>query len=435
MRLLHLAWPHLPLRLARLHMEHESERDSEHDSTSWPAGPIVLGGQPWEPGNVLDANLEARAFGVRKGLPLGEAHKLAPEATFVSVDTDAGRAAFEVALDALGRFSPAVEGEADPTADGFGTAYLGIEGLERLWGGERRLVERVAEVVTGLLPGPPRAGIGATRFGASVAALTARYELPGCRVAYQAIPDERDQPGAEGTFLAPLPLDLLPADDEARSRFRLFGLKRIGELAALPHSAVVARFGEHGAFLHALARGADPRPLVPRSSPQRLLAEFELDPPVENVEPLRFVLRRLLAGLCGQLAARSRAAGAVRIVLTPDAPAPDVTHRAPPAPDPIEILLALPEPSAEPESIERLVVGRLEAVPFDHPIGRLAVELERVGESAGRQLPLFVPQAARSPGLEWQLARMALRFGPDRVRRAELTDPEARFPEDRYRWN
>jgi protein ImuB len=195
----------------------------------------------------------------------------------------------------------------------------------------------------------------------------------------------------------------------------------------------VARFGEPGAFLHALARGADPRPLAPRTSPQRLLAEFELDPPVENVEPLRFVLRRLLVGLCGQLAARGRAAGAVRLVLTPDSPAPSPTH-AIVAPDPIEILLGLPEPSAEPEAIERLVVGRLESVPFDHPIGRLAVELERIADSVGRQLPLFVPQAARSPGLEWQLARMSLRFGPDRVRRARLTDPEARFAEDRYRW-
>ncbi|TMJ93970.1 MAG: hypothetical protein E6G67_10820, partial [Actinobacteria bacterium] len=252
MRLLHLAWPHLPLRLERA------------TSSSFPAGPVILGGQPWEPGTVLDANLEARAFGVRRGLPLGEAHKLAPEATFLSVDPERSRAAFERALDALGAFSPAVEGEPDPTADAFGTAYLGIEGLDRLWGGERRLVERIAEALEPILPGPPRAGIAATRFGASVAALTARYELPGCRVAFAAVPDdhatprERDDPGAEAVFLAPLPLDLLPADDETRSRFRLFGLRRMGELAALPRSAIRARFGEEGGFLHALTRGEDP---------------------------------------------------------------------------------------------------------------------------------------------------------------------------------
>jgi protein ImuB len=418
MRLLHLAWPHLPLRLARA------------TSSSFPSGPVILGGQPWDPGTVLDANLEARAFGVRRGLPLGEAHKLAPEATFVSVDPDVARAAFERALDALGAFSPAVEGEPDPTADGFGTAYLGIEGLDRLWGGERRLVERIAETLEPLLPGPPRAGIAATRFGASVAALTARYELPGCRVAFAAIAsgaEPGDATSAEATFLAPLPLDLLPADDETRSRFRLFGLRRMGELAALPRSAVLARFGEQGGFLHALAGGTDPRPLSPRTSPQRLIAEVELDPPVESREPLRFVLRRLLVGLCAQLAARGRAAGAVRLRLIPESDGARARES-------IEILIALPEPSAEPESIERLLVGRLESVPIDHPIGRLAVELERVSESVGRQLPLFVPQAARAPGLEWQLARLALRFGPDRVRQARIEDPDARLPEDRFRW-
>lgn len=407
MRLLHLAWPHLPLRLARA------------ASGSFPAGPVILGGRPWEPGSVLDANLEARASGVRRGLPLGEAHKLAPEATFLPVDPDVYRAAFEKALDALGAFSPAIEGESDPSADSFGTATLGIEGLERLWGGERRLVERVAGALAPLLPGPPRAGIAATRFGATVAALTARYELPGCRVAFGAVPDD---PGAEAAFLAPLSLDFLPADEETRSRFRLFGLRRMGELAGLSRSAVLARFGERGGFLQALARGADPRPLVPRGSPQRLAADAELDPPVETREPLRFLVRRLLAGLCAQLAARGRAAGAVRLRLVPESG------------QPIETVVALPEPSAEPEAIERLIAGRLESVALDRPIGRLAVELEQVGGSVGRQLPLFVPQAARAPGLEWQLARLALRFGPQRVRRARIEDPDARLPEERFRW-
>jgi nucleotidyltransferase/DNA polymerase involved in DNA repair len=69
MRLLHLHWPHLPLRLARSR------------STSFPTGPLVLGGQPWEPGLVLDADPAAMAMGVRRGMPLGGAHRLAPEAT------------------------------------------------------------------------------------------------------------------------------------------------------------------------------------------------------------------------------------------------------------------------------------------------------------------------------------------------------------------
>ena len=52
----------------------------------------------------------------------------------------------------------------------------------------------------------------------------------------------------------------------------------------------------------------------------------------------------------------------------------------------------------------------------------------------GQQLPLFTPQAARDARLGWQLARLAIAFGADRVRRVELADPEAPLPEARWRW-
>ena len=73
MRLLHLYWPHLPLRLARARR-----------SDSFPTDrPVVLGGQPWTDGTVIDADPAARALGVRRGIPLGSAHRLAPEAAFL----------------------------------------------------------------------------------------------------------------------------------------------------------------------------------------------------------------------------------------------------------------------------------------------------------------------------------------------------------------
>jgi hypothetical protein len=47
---------------------------------------------------------------------------------------------------------------------------------------------------------------------------------------------------------------------------------------------------------------------------------------------------------------------------------------------------------------------------------------------------LFTPQAARGARLEWQLARLALTFGEDRVRRVAITDPDAPLPERRWTW-
>ena len=120
MRLLHLYRPHLLLDLAR----------QRRLSGSWPEGPIILGGQPWIAGTVLDANQAARALGVRRGLPLGSAHRLAPEATFLDPDPEADRAAIEAAFEALAAFSPAIAGSVDPGDQAFGLLEAQVDGLE-----------------------------------------------------------------------------------------------------------------------------------------------------------------------------------------------------------------------------------------------------------------------------------------------------------------
>src|SRR6186997_529135 len=136
MRLLHLLWPHLPLRLAKARAETPSPGGT---SASWPPGPIVLGGMPWTDGTVLDADPAARALGVRRGIPLGSAHRLAPEATFLDPEPEADRAAAEAAFERLAAFSPALAGTAEPADDAFGLFEVQIDGLAGLWGPEPEL--------------------------------------------------------------------------------------------------------------------------------------------------------------------------------------------------------------------------------------------------------------------------------------------------------
>ena len=136
MRLLHLHRPHLPLELARA-------RASE----PFPPGPLVLGGRPWDPGPVVDASPDARALGVRRGMPLGSAHRLVPEATFIDPDPDADRATVEAAFEALAAFSPGIAGSADPLDAAFGLFEVQVDGLEALWGPEPVLVERLVEAL------------------------------------------------------------------------------------------------------------------------------------------------------------------------------------------------------------------------------------------------------------------------------------------------
>jgi protein ImuB len=408
MRLLHLHRPHLLLDLAR----------SRRDSGSWPAGPIVLGGKPWSDATVLDADPAARALGVRRGQTLGAAGRLAPEATFLEPEPEADRAAVEAALDALARFSPAVAGTLEPADPAFGLLEAQVDGLEPLWGPEPRLVERVAAAVAGPLAGRPGAGIAGTRFAASVAATAAQ---PGELIT---VP-----PGDEALFLAPLPSALLSRDPDVRARLTRFGLRRIGEVAAIARSALVARFGAEGERMGARARGEETETFRPRRAPERVVLALPIEPAVSELESVRFVLRRVATALAAGLAARGLAAARAQLRLELD-----VTFARRGTPSTLEIDQRLPEPTAEAEAVERLLLVRLEQAPPPAPVSRLELELAGVEAAAGQQLPLFVPQAARGARLEWQLAGLALRFGADRVRRVAITDPEASLAERRWDW-
>ena len=184
----------------------------------------------------------------------------------------------------------------------------------------------------------------------------------------------------------------------------------------------MARFGAQGELLHQLARGMDGRPLRPRKPIQHLRAEAELEPPVDTLDPLRFMLHNLCGALCEQLArawrrrharaddprARARRGHGAR---RPRTAAARACGRAGPA-----RTAALRAP------------GRVAA---SAPVTRLALELRGEQVEAGQQLGLFTPQLARAGRLDWQLVGLALRFGADRVLRARTLDPEAIVPETR----
>ncbi len=417
MRLLHLFWPHLPLRLARAHLA------ADPSFGSFPSGPLVLGGWPWTDGTVLDASPVAHDLGVRRGMSLGSAHRLVPEATFLDPDRAADAVTLERALDTLVSFSPGVAGATDSADPTFGLLEVQIDGLGHLWGPEPILAERICAALAPILPGSPQVGIAGTRFAATIAAGTAERDGAG-RFALRVV-----EPGCERAFLAPLPAALLTQDSDVRARLARFGLPRIEAVADLPRSALVARFGVEGERIHARANGQEIVAFQPRRAPERLVLGLGLEPPVEGLEALRFVLHRLAAALADQLAARGAAAGRAELRLDLDQA---FARRA--APRAVQVEQRFPEPTAEAEAIERLLLARLERQPPPAAVARLELELAEITPAAGQQLALFVPQAARAARLGWQLARLALAFGEDRIGRVELADPETSLPEARWRW-
>ena len=156
---------------------------------------------------------------------------------------------------------------------------------------------------------------------------------------------------------------------------------------------------------------------------------LELEPPAEGLEAVRFVLRRLVAALADQLAVRGQAAGLARLTVTHDLA---FARRGTPP--------RAPDRAAAPGAHRRRRGHRAPAPrsPGNGPAASRrrppGAGVALVEPARGQQLPLFTPQAARDARLGWQLARLAITFGADRVRRVELIDPEAPLPEARWRW-
>ena len=327
------------------------------------------------------------------------------------------QALFEAMLDRLDDLSPRIE------AIDRGVALLDITGLGALLGEERRIAARAVVLARGVAPLPVRAGVGDNRWLAVLAARLARPQRPEAKAAFQAIP-------ARGgtTVLAPLSLDLLPADPATRARFSLFGLTSMGQLAALPRSAVGAQFGVGGERLQQLARGQDSRPLVPRRRPERLASHTTFEPPAQGITEIALALRRLAAELCEALRARHLAPGRATLTLRLEDALP------------LNIELAFPEPALEPDWIARLLIGRLEQVsrarqPSEEEPRIVAIGLgfDRLADPAARQLPAFEARVGRWEELRWSLERLTMRFGEGRLWRAVHDRPSASLAERRAR--
>lgn len=122
-------------------------------------------------------------------------------------------------------------------------------------------------------------------------------------------------PGREAEALAPLPLALLRLAPERQDLLHRWGLRTLGELAALPPRGLSERLGEEGPRLIRLARGEDEQPLVPVPPPESFECSLDLDWPVDGLEPLSFLLARVLEALTASLGARGRKAAALSLEL------------------------------------------------------------------------------------------------------------------------
>jgi protein ImuB len=216
------------------------------------------------------------------------------------------------ALMALARdFSPRIERD-DPAS-----VVLDVSGLERLLGDAHGIASELQRT--------------AKDRGLKVAIAIAPTQTAARLLSRAAVSGGGSPVVADdaGRALAPLSLTILedtagavrerPTVRDPASRtfdaLRRWGLRTIGEFAALPADELAARFGQAGLAIHRLARGIDPRPLIADPGVPRFIQTLELEWPIEELEPLAFVLARLLDPLSAALERADKAGAAIRLDL------------------------------------------------------------------------------------------------------------------------
>jgi len=173
--------------------------------------------------------------------------------------------------------------------------------------------------------------------------------------------------------LAPLPLQLLehlrpPGSRPTRSDplviMARWGIRSVGEFAALAADEVSSRFGQPAVALQRLACGIDPRPLIPDPGVPRYVQFMELEWPLDSLEPLSFVFARLLEPLSSSLERADRAGAAIRLDLRL---VDKSTHTR---------ILQLPAPIRDPRILRTLLLLDLESHPPSAAIDIVAIEVD-----------------------------------------------------------
>ena len=313
-------------------------------------------------------------------------------------------------------FSPRVETHGDRTVT------LDISGLGSLIGSPRSIGEELRRTA---------ADAGLCVHIAVASTSTTAILLAHARAGVTIVPR-----GDEAKMVAPLPLKTLtllgfrlqaadsrPGPQPAAGslepeveQLARWGLRTLGDLGALPSAELSARLGQAGLRWQRWARGEEIRPLVPAGVAEQFEASLDLEWPIDGLEPLSFVLARLLDPLCERLERSDRGDVVLRVTLTlvTSASARSATAGR------HERVVELPAPMRDARVLRTLALLDLESNPPPAAIDRVTVEVD-VTEGRVLQFGLFA-RALPSDTLATLLARLGALMGSDRIGAPSLVE-------------
>ena len=236
--------------------------------------PLVLA-EPGPRAITQGVNKVARTEGIHEGMPLGQAQRFCRRLLVMPPDGRYYQHQHQHLLEALGQFSPLVEGITP------GQYFVDLTGTRRLWGPCPDAASRINRHLATEKGLEARVGLASNKLISQIAAHCLTPGDLSCIFS-----------GGETAFLAPLPVIALPGvGSKTSSRLFDFNIETIGQLAAIPAVTLGSVFGGMAFRLLQLARGLDATPVlpfrkVPRLCVARTLERDEIDR--ERLEAILF---------------------------------------------------------------------------------------------------------------------------------------------------
>ncbi|MEJ2543122.1 MAG: DNA polymerase IV [Calditrichaceae bacterium] len=247
--------------------------------------PVIVGGKAEQRGVVHTASYEARARGIRTGMPLFKAKARCPQAVFLKGNYEHYRAVSDVFQEVYLKYTPKVE------FTSLDDAYLDLSGAMHLYPS----VEHVAKFITDEVY--RRVGVGLS-VGVGTSKLIARIasdlKKPRGIVCIQ--------PEKEREFLAQLPVDCLPGIGRiAKDKLTDLHIFKVGELAHLNKLIMEQLFGKNGIKLWELANGRDSREVTRKIIPRQLSRETSFEEDTSDMSIIKGTLQYLTERIAKKL--------------------------------------------------------------------------------------------------------------------------------------
>jgi DNA polymerase-4 len=382
--------------------------------------PVIVGGDPRGRGVVSAASYEARRFGVHSAMSLREAVRRCPDGVFLPVDGRRYQQASRDVMAILRRYTPQVE----PIS--IDEAFMDVTGSLPLFGPGPAIAAAIRAAVREDVGLTASVGVASTKLVAKVAS---DLRKPDALVVVE--------PGDEAAFLAPLAISRLwGVGEKTATALAEYGVRTIGDLAALSPDILERRFGKHGRALGARARGVDADPVHEGDPAKSVGHEHTFDHDTVDPEVIERTLLAMSDGVAGRLRSAGVRAGTIAVKIRDSSFRTITRQRTLPEPtdmtEPIfRVALALARPEVRGIRVRLLGVAasnlgereQLGLFPSDEPRHRAAIEAadalrRRYGDTAitrgrlvGTGLPAPFERDPRNP-----LDRRARGVPTDRVR-------------------